>query len=145
MLKETEPLYFLLQVVNASLHKTSNVVRLHPHRFQVRAACMQDAAVFQERTVQFLLHVDCAVLHHVDRVASLSLDYTPQLLSNYMQLFCNAVRLQLLARGMPRRLIIQLHTLLLNLSQVRRRLATLSGSQRRQLGRQCCLSDDIKN
>ena len=73
--------------------------------------------------MQFLLHVDHAVLQHVDHVAPLSLDYTPDLLSSYMQLFCNAVRLHMLARGMPRALVVQLHTLLQNLVQASRNSA----------------------
>jgi len=80
---------------------------------------LQDIAVFQQRTVQFLVHIDKSILHHVDRVAPLTLDYTPKLLGGYMQLFCNAVRVHMLARGMPCALIIQLHTLLFNLVQAR--------------------------
>jgi len=74
--------------------------------------------VFQQRTVQFLVHIDQSILQHVDRVAPLTLDYTPRLLGGYMQLFCNAIRLHMLARGMPSTLFIQLHTLLFNLVQV---------------------------
>lgn len=65
-----------------------------------------------------MLRVDQGVLQHVSSVASLSLEFTPQLLSDYMQLLCNAVRVHLLARGMPRALVIQLHTLLHGYVQV---------------------------
>ena len=78
----------------------------------------QDLAMFQQRTVQFLLYVDQAILQHVDRAAQLSMIYTPELLTGYMTLFCNAVRLQILACGMPKTLVIQLYTLAVNLAQV---------------------------
>ena len=79
---------------------------------------LQDVALFQQRTVQFLLHMDQSILQHVDHVAHLSMDYTPELLGGYMTLFCNAIRLQLLAASMPKALIIQLYTLVVNLCQV---------------------------
>ena len=65
-----------------------------------------------------MLRVDQGVLQHVSSVASLSLAYTPQLLSDYMHLLCNAVRLHLLAQDMPRPLIVQLYTLLKSHVQV---------------------------
>lgn len=82
-------------------------------------ATLQDVAAFQERAVQFMLYVDRSVLHHVDRKAPLSLEYTPDLLCGYMQLLCNAVRILLLAEKVPGQLIVQLHTILHNFAQAR--------------------------
>lgn len=79
---------------------------------------LQDLAVFQERTVQFLVHINHGVLQHVKHVAPWTLQFTPHLLSSYMQLFCNAVRLHMLARGVPQALILQMHTLVTSLVQV---------------------------
>ena len=80
---------------------------------------VQDLAVFQERTVQYLIHISQGTLQYVKHVAPWTLQFTPALLGSYMQLFCNAIRLHMLARGMPRALIVQLHTLLVNLVQAR--------------------------
>lgn len=74
--------------------------------------------MFQERTVQLLVHINHGVLQHIRQVAPWTLQFTPRLLSQYMQLFCNTVRLNLLARGVPQTLIIQLHTLVTGLVQV---------------------------
>ena len=95
-------------------HSWSKGCQWLPERF----VGMQDLAVFQERTVQFLVHINHAVLQHVKHVAPWTLQFTPRLLSSYMQLFCNSVRLHMLARRVPQALIIQMHTLLTSLVQV---------------------------
>lgn len=89
------------------------------HYLPIKIRVMQDTALFQERTVQYLLHLDQSVLRHVDRASPLSMDYTPELLTKYMTLFCNAVRIQILVNSMPKALIIQLYTLVYNLDQVK--------------------------
>lgn len=75
--------------------------------------------MFQQKTVQFLLHMDQTILQHVDHAAHISMEYTPELLMGYMTLFCSAIRLQILGSSMPKALIIQLYTLAVNLGQVR--------------------------
>lgn len=52
-------------------------------------------------------------------MAPLSLDYTPSLLDQYMQLFCSSVRLQLLARALPSKLHWQLYCLVFAYSRIK--------------------------
>ncbi|KAK9814453.1 hypothetical protein WJX72_006133 [[Myrmecia] bisecta] len=72
---------------------------------------LQDVAAFQERTVQFLISMG-------QTFAPFCMSYTPELLEGYMDLACAAIRLQLLARHMPSKLIIQLYTAVRGLATV---------------------------
>ena len=55
---------------------------------------------------------NCEVLADVARsMAPFSLDYTAGILQQYMQLFCDSVRLLLLLRHYPGKLVVQLYSL----------------------------------
>jgi hypothetical protein len=60
----------------------------------------QEIAVFQEHTLRVMTDLAQSLL-------SFSLDYTPQLLDEYMGLFCDACRVHILAAKMPRPLVLQ--------------------------------------
>ena len=64
----------------------------------------QDIGSFQQHSVRLLTSL-------AQCMAPFSLDYTPSLLEQYMQLFCKTARLQLLLRDYPSRLVVQLYTL----------------------------------
>lgn len=52
-------------------------------------------------------------------MAPFSLDYTPSLLDQYMQLFCSSIRLQLLARALPSKLTWQLYSLVYSYTRIK--------------------------
>ena len=52
-------------------------------------------------------------------MAPFSLDYTPSLLDQYMQLFCSSMRLQLLARALPSKLTWQLYSLVYSYTRIK--------------------------
>lgn len=54
-------------------------------------------------------------------MAPFSLDYTTTLLNQYMHLFCNTVRLYLLLRFYPGRLVVQLYSLVHSHARLRQK------------------------
>ena len=75
-------------------------------------SCLQDVAACQARNLALLQGV-------ADSMAPFSLDYTPSLLDQYMQLFCSSIRLQLLARALPSKLTWQLYSLVYSYTRIK--------------------------
>ena len=73
---------------------------------------MQDVAACQARNLTLLQGV-------ADSMAPFSLDYTPSLLDQYMQLFCSSIRLQLLACALPSKLLWQLYSLVYSYTRIK--------------------------
>lgn len=73
---------------------------------------MQDVAACQAATAALLRGV-------ANSMAPFSLDYTPSLLEQYMQLFCSSIRLQLLARALPGKLTWQLYSLVYSYTRIK--------------------------
>lgn len=73
---------------------------------------MQDVAACQAATAALLRGV-------ANSMAPFSLDYTPSLLEQYMQLFCSSIRLQLLARALPSKLTWQLYSLVYSYTRIK--------------------------
>lgn len=108
ILAELEPDVALMRVCTPSLSPLSQ--SLGPVLLNLYV--VQDVAACQASSFALLQGV-------ADSVAPFSLDYTPSLLEQYMQLFCSSIRLQLLARALPSKLIWQLYSLVYSYTRIK--------------------------
>lgn len=127
MLREMEPLYRLIQVLPAYF-KCSHGVLIHDmcrertcmgsgQRISSSSGgsdiCLQDMSELKSRLTAYLRQ-------HGQLASAFSVQRTPGLLGDFIELTGNAVRMHLLARHMPYKHIIQLYALVYNTVEVRR-------------------------
>ena len=115
MLHEMEPLYKLIKVSVLSPSLAQNSIfkkhappslspRTEMWKYKSQPLHMQEMSDFKTRLTVFLQE-------HGELTSALTVKYTPGLLSQFVELTGNTVRMHLLARHMPYKQIIQLYTL----------------------------------